>query len=136
MRGPMERVWRIQLLGGLRATCGDRTVERFTTQRTGLLIAYLACYSHAAHPRAHLIELLWPEAEPESARQSLRQTLLYLRRQLEPADASANPILLADRTSIRLDPARVTSDVVEFQGALRKAGLGRSPVADHSSREI
>ena len=37
-----ETRWRIELLSGLRAIQDDRTVTRFRTRKTGLLLAYLA----------------------------------------------------------------------------------------------
>jgi DNA-binding SARP family transcriptional activator len=38
----METQWRIELLGGLRATRGDQDISRFRSQKTGALVAYLA----------------------------------------------------------------------------------------------
>src|SRR5262245_48049647 len=61
----MELRWRIELLGGLRATRGDRVVTRFQRQKAGALLAYLAYFRQRPHPRPVLIELLWPECDPE-----------------------------------------------------------------------
>src|SRR5262245_26308447 len=48
-RGPaeasMEAPWRIELLGWLRATQGERVVTRFRSQKTGALLAYLAYHA-------------------------------------------------------------------------------------------
>src|SRR5205823_1820341 len=87
---------------------------------------------------------LWPEVEPADGRNSLRQTLFLLRRQLEPrvvagaslmvegpakrgpsspAASSQQPatVLLTDRSSVQLNPEAITTDVAEFQVALRAA---------------
>ena len=61
----MDTPWHIELLGRLRATQGDHVVTRFRARRTGALLAYLAYYLERPHPREVLIELLWPEAEPQ-----------------------------------------------------------------------
>jgi len=46
--------------------------------RDGALLAWLAL--EGPTPRARLAQLLWPESEPESARNALRQRLFQLRR--------------------------------------------------------
>src|SRR5262245_9921321 len=83
----MERPWRIELLGGLRAAREDQSVTHFPTQKTALLLARLAYFPSRPHPREELIELLWPEADPHAARQRLSQALSALRRLLEPRGA-------------------------------------------------
>src|SRR5439155_26404554 len=80
----MNTPWRIELLGRLRATQGDRVVTRFRERRTGALLAYLAYHLDRPHPRGVLIELLWPAAEPHLGRGHLRRELPSLRRQLAP----------------------------------------------------
>src|SRR5689334_15229261 len=107
----MDIRWRIELLGALRAKRGDRVVTRFQTLQTSTLLAYLAYYQQRPHPRAELIELLWPEREPRAGRNCLSVALSWLRGHLEPHLPST---LLADRLSVRLNPAAVTTDVAEF----------------------
>ncbi|HEX3142234.1 MAG TPA: hypothetical protein VHQ87_19405, partial [Rhizobacter sp.] len=46
--------------------------------RDGALLAWLAL--EGPTPRARLAQLLWPESEPEAARNALRQRLFHLRR--------------------------------------------------------
>jgi predicted ATPase/DNA-binding SARP family transcriptional activator len=122
--------WRIELLGGLRAADthevgrGDRWITRFRTQKTGALLTYLA-YQHGrgsgVAQRDVLIDVLWPDCDPSAGRSRLSVALSSLRRQLEPPDRPAGCVLLADRASIRLNPAAVTTDVAEFEAALRSA---------------
>ena len=52
----------------MRATQGERIVSHFRRQQIGVLRAYLACYPHRSHPRKTLIELLWPEGNPQAGR--------------------------------------------------------------------
>src|SRR5207248_74613 len=110
-----------ELLGGLRAERGDRVVTHFRTQNTGLLLAYLACHPGRAHPREQLIELLWPDGDPETGRLSLRQALSLLRRELEPPGVPAGAVLDGDRSLVRLNPAAFTTDVATFDAALQAA---------------
>ena len=114
----MNTPWRIEMLGWLRAQSGDLTLTRFRTQKTALLLARLAFYPRRAHPREELADLLWPDADRDSGRNRLKQSLAILRRQLEPPGTPAGSVLIADRLSVRLNPAAVFTDVAEFEAAL------------------
>jgi DNA-binding SARP family transcriptional activator len=114
----MDEPWRVELFGGLRAQRGDQILTRFRTQRTALLLAYLAYHVRRTHPRETLIELLWPESEEEVGRHKLSVALSALRGQLEPAGAPTGSVLRTDRFSAGLTPAAVTTDVTEFEAAL------------------
>ncbi len=138
----METVWSIELLGGFRVRPlregEQRTITRFRTQKTASLLAYLACHRHRSHPREALIELYWPEAEPESARHSLSLALSSLRNQLEPPGIPAGSVIFADRWSVELNPDAFTTDVLEFEQSLRLAALAANVEARaaHLSRAI
>jgi predicted ATPase/DNA-binding SARP family transcriptional activator len=121
----MSTRWSIQLLGELRAAPAHegRVVTRFRTQKTGALLAYLAYHVQRSHPRDVLIELLWPEGDPDAGRHSLSQALSSLRHQLEPPGFAAGSVIVADRATVRLDPAAVATDVAEFETALRVAAV-------------
>src|ERR1041385_6829023 len=113
--------WHIQLLGSLRLQQRDTTITRFKTQKIAGLLAYLAYHLQQAHPREVLIDLFWPESAPEAGRASLSVALSSLRNQLEPPGTPANAILRADRFSISLNSATVTTDVQAFEAAVRQA---------------
>jgi DNA-binding SARP family transcriptional activator len=124
----MQGRWRIELFGGLRVEGADRVITRFQTQRTGVLLAYLAYHLPAHHPRETLIELLWPECEPTAGRARLSTALSSLRRQLEPPGFPAGHVIIANRSSVRLNPAAIATDVAEFQAGLDAAARTRSGV--------
>ncbi len=135
-RTRMERRWRIELFGGLRAVlpggspppaCGGHVVTRFGTRRAATLLAYLACHPGRAHPRELLVELLWPEEDPEATRARFRQTLAGLRRALDLPGAPHSGVFLAGHGEIRLRSEAVETDVGEFEAALR--GAAGEPLA-------
>src|SRR5206468_2260594 len=68
-----------------------------------------------------LVDLFWPGEDFEAARHNLRQALTSLRRQLEPPGVEAGAVLMADRASVGLNPAVVTTDVAEFEAAVTGA---------------
>src|SRR5438876_5838793 len=124
----MDALWRIELLGWLRATGDDRVVTRFQTQKTGALLACLAYHCQRSHPREVLIELLWPESEPRAGRNKLSLALSSLRHQLEPPGIPAGAVILANRADVQLNPAAVSTDVAQFEAVLRAAARAGSGV--------
>jgi non-specific serine/threonine protein kinase len=117
-------IWRIRLLGELKAEREDRILTSFSPKIASLL-AYLAYFLHRPHPREKLIDLFWPDSDLDAGRHSLRQGLSEIRRYLHLPDASV-PTLLADRQTVRLNPLAVTTDIAEFEDALQVAASARS----------
>jgi DNA-binding SARP family transcriptional activator len=85
------------------------------------LLAYLAYFRRRSHPRELLIELLWPEVEPDTGRHNLSVALSLLRQLLEPPGVPDGSVVVADRHAVRLNPAAITTDVGEFEAALKEA---------------
>ncbi|HVK02867.1 MAG TPA: AAA family ATPase, partial [Armatimonadaceae bacterium] len=108
--------WRIEMLGGLRVRCRDRTLARFPSRKAAALLAYLALNPGRFHARDALAEMLWPDAPRASQLHNLRLTLSRLRGMLAPDDA----LLDADRLAVRLDPDAFTTDVAEFEDAVAR----------------
>src|SRR5262245_152449 len=117
----MDVRWQITLLGALRAEREGRTLSQFRSQKTGVLLAYLAYFSNRAHLRDALIELLWPDADLSAARASLSVSLSFLRQRLEPPGFPSGSVLIADRSTVRFNPEAITTDVAAFEAALRDA---------------
>ena len=82
----MDTRWRIELLGRLRARYGSGEIARFPRPKAGELLAYLAYYPRRSHSREALIEVLWPEIDPELGRNALRKRCDL--RDLHPGPAS------------------------------------------------
>ena len=112
--------WRIQVLGRLAVTQGSTLITRFESRKVAVLLAYLALHPGRAHPREELVEMLWPEVEPETGRQRLRQALSSLRRQLEPPGTPYGAVLMADRFDIQLNPDAFTCDAADLERRLRQ----------------
>ena len=112
-----SETWTIRLLGELSAERGGEILDRFRTQKTAALLAYLAYFRTRAHSREELAELLWPETDPQAARNSLKVALSALRQQLEPPGTQRGSVLCADRVLVRLVPGAVRTDVERFEAA-------------------
>lgn len=113
--------WDIQLLGTLTLRRRDLQIDRFPTYKTGLLLGYLAAYPNRIHTREALMELYWPDSDPQAGRVSLRQALTSLRRLLEPPDVPTGSVLIADRTHVSLNPGTVRTDQHAFERAASNA---------------
>ena len=102
---------RIEIFGGLRVIHGENIIDRFRTRKAASLLARLALFPHRAHSREELIDLLWPEMDPEAGRVNLRQTLYSLRHAL---DCKGESVFESDKSSIRLRADSVVTDVADF----------------------
>jgi len=115
----------LRLLGRFAVTSDEDPgrIAHLNASRRQLLLAFLALQPHRAATRARLAALLWDEDTQDAARQSLRQALLELRRELAGLGAD---IIHADRTAITLDGA-IRTDTEDFT----RLALSSSP-ADHA----
>ena len=107
-------IWRVQLLGNLTISRGSSTINHFESGRTGAALAYLALHSNHPIPREELAEAIWPDQPQELTRHRLRQSIYSLRQQLEPPGIPRNSVLIADKTSLQLNPNSFSCDVLEF----------------------
>ncbi|GAB4457417.1 MAG: hypothetical protein OHK0029_17150 [Armatimonadaceae bacterium] len=129
--GDSDIVWQITLLGGLRAESRFATIERFRSQKFGALLAYLALFPRRVHTREELSDLLWAEADMDSARANLRTALAFLRRELEPQGIPENSVLeKKGHTYVRLVPEAFRTDVHAFEEALVAASRPSLAVED------
>ncbi|HEY3266612.1 MAG TPA: BTAD domain-containing putative transcriptional regulator [Armatimonadota bacterium] len=120
----MHEMWEVRLLGWLTATRGDIVVSRFPSHKAAALLAALAFRPERPQPREVLAEILWPEAEPDAARNRFRVALSALRRILEPPGTAPGSVLLAGRNTVQLHPDALHTDVAEFERALDEAASG------------
>ena len=109
---------RIELLGTLRITFGERLLTSVNTNRLQSLLAFLVLHGDAPQSREHLAFLLWPDSGESQARTNLRQLLHHLRRAL-PVECS---LLAADNQTVHWRPdSSCAVDVVEFEAAAARA---------------
>src|SRR5262249_46909915 len=66
-------------------------------------------------------DMLWPDSDPAQGRSRLSTLLSYVRSLLEPPGVVTGSMIHADRTTVRLNADRITTDVVEWEALLTKA---------------
>lgn len=108
----------LRTLGAL-ALDGPDLPSGFALQRSRLaLLAAVAASGDGGISRDRLLALFWPEADTERARGSLKQAVYVLRRDL-------GEDLFLTSEDLRLNPVRISSDISEFDAAVRASDWRR-----------
>jgi serine/threonine-protein kinase len=122
---------RLNTFGGLVLQQDGQLHTGPASQRRRLaLLAVVAAAGHRGASRDKLLALLWPDADPESARHSLYQALHAIRRSVGSDE------VFQGSSALQLNPALITSDVGEFEEAIERgaheaaARLYRGPFLD------
>jgi DNA-binding SARP family transcriptional activator len=109
-------VLRLDLLGDFQMRVDSDAPVNLSAKKSQALLAYLAVKPAQRVTRDKMASLLWSSTAPEQARQSLRQTLSNLRKELSLI--SEQKILIEQGDLLGLDPEFVSADVVEFESLL------------------
>lgn len=110
--------FRLETFGtlALRGPTGTAPAADQAQQKRLALLAVLAASGGRGCSRDRLLLLFWPDSSQQRARHSLEQLLYLIRRSVDASVfVGVNPI--------RLNPAVVTADVVEFEKALADGDL-------------
>jgi DNA-binding SARP family transcriptional activator len=110
----------LHLLGGFSLSDAAGRAVTITLQKSRAVLAILALSPRGRTTRQELIGLLWSERDPVQAHQSLRQTLLSLRRDLAAADIGG---LGMNRVEVWLDLSLFEADVIKLGGLLGAARI-------------
>jgi DNA-binding SARP family transcriptional activator/TolB-like protein/Tfp pilus assembly protein PilF len=116
---------RLRLLGRPVLTRGgDPAPIRLSTRKAGALVAYLAMSPDQAASREELATLLWGNCSDPQARQSLRQALAFLRKDLGSKDLGSPDFFTADSNMVRLKPGFWSVDALEFESLSKSQDPG------------
>src|SRR6187431_1242163 len=111
---------RLRLLGRPVLTRGgDPAPIRLSTRKVGALVVYLAISPDQVASREELATLLWGNCSDPQARQSLRQALAFLRKDLGSSD-----FFTADTNMVRLAPGFWSVDALEFESLSKSQDPG------------
>lgn len=105
--------------GKFRVFLGDQEVgeKLWKTRKSKYLFAYLACNSGRDVPDEKVMDLFWPDHEPEKARQSLYAALSHMRKALEAVfPGESDRVVLARKGFYRFNSERsYFFDMQEFE---------------------
>ncbi|MFO1037277.1 MAG: BTAD domain-containing putative transcriptional regulator [Geminicoccaceae bacterium] len=102
---------RLSLFGGLSLQTPDGRALALSSRKALALLAYLGLAPGMAASRDKLADLLWSDRGTEQARNSLRQTLTVLRRELGPDLAE---LVQSRRDVLALDESLIGIDAQDF----------------------
>src|SRR4030081_1353953 len=94
-------------LGGFQVLVNGEALNEHAWRRKGARQLFKMLLSRPGRrmSRDEVVDVLWPEAEPESTDTNLRSTLFAMRRALEPrAEGAPVDIVFSDRQSVWLRP--------------------------------
>lgn len=107
-------VLQLELLGDFRMRSEAGALINISAKKSQAMLAYLGVRPAQLVSRDKMAGLLWSSTATEQARQSLRQTLSSLRKEL--AQLSPHRKLLVEEGDfLSLDPSLATVDVAEFE---------------------
>src|SRR5262245_57953268 len=112
---------RLHVLGRFEVfpSCAPDRLLSISSRKGCALLAYLAMQSSPTLKREQLATLLWGDRCDKQARQSLRQSILALRKQLEPV---APGLLVLDEELVGLDAGLFSTDAHEFAALAEQGG--------------
>ncbi len=116
-------MFQLRTFGGLEVDRTDRSLSGAAVRPRPLaLLALVASARERGVSRDRLLAYFWPESDTKHARNCLKQTLFALRRDLHER------LFTPDSASLRLNPAVITTDGLEF-GTARARGAHADAVA-------
>jgi DNA-binding SARP family transcriptional activator len=113
---------RLELLGDLLIRSGDGSLVTIGAKKSQALLAYLAIKPGQHVSREKLAGLLWSSTGPDQARQSMRQTLSSVRRDLSQI-APDHKLLIEESDLLSLDRS-VSCDVAEMEALIAAGSEG------------
>ena len=108
---------KLDLLGDYQIHSSSGALITLSAKKSQALLAYLAVKPSQLVSRDKMASLLWSGSGPEQARQSLRQLLSTLRKELTQLSPEAK-ILVEESDFLGIDAALVHADVSEFESML------------------
>ena len=107
----------LTLFGGFAVSDSDGKTIMVVGKKNQALLAYLAANAGRVQSREKLAELLWGDRFNDQARQSLRQAVSTIRKEL--GDSGEN-VLRSDGDAISLESSAVSIDSIRFEELARE----------------
>jgi len=117
--GSSSNSLRVHCLGNFEIILNWKKYDRWQSLKAKSLIKYLLLHKNRPVSREALIEVLWPECDPEAGNNNLKSTIYTLRQMFARSDSSGKtntPVVIYSDGSYFIDPAiHIWIDVDEFE---------------------
>jgi DNA-binding SARP family transcriptional activator len=91
-----ESLWTIRCLGSFQVSRQYQALTKWPSLKSKAIFKYLLTHRHRPIHSEILMDLFWPEVEPEAARRNLHQAIYTLRKTLLSDHEKQWPILFED----------------------------------------
>lgn len=118
-------------LGGFAFSVNGLSMRGPATRKARALMAFLIMNRGADSARERLLEIFWPDADPERARDSLSTALHSIRSCLRTAGVQADTFLVATKSVVRWT-ADTTVDALQFATCAAR----ESPAASQEALQL
>lgn len=102
----VAHVLRLTCLGAFGVTLNDQSITSWTGSKARSIFKYLVVHHGTPIAKDILMDVFWPEAEPEAARRNLHQAIYSLRQTFKPVCAEL-PIVQFEHDAYSLNPELV-----------------------------
>jgi DNA-binding SARP family transcriptional activator len=126
----------IRDLGAVRIFLGDQPLDRNMRRKVVALLCYMSSRPGMAATKDEVLEALWPDLGPDTAGNSLHQTIYFLRRLLEAdfKDGMSAGYVHFDGDVLALDEDLVRTDSRECWRLIGEARTGHEAALDRLVR--
>lgn len=119
----------VHCFGQFRVYLNEKYIENWSSKKGLSIFKYLTIQRQSPVPKEVLMDVFWPEADPEAARRNLHQAIYSLRQTLNVQNIDFQHILF-ENDSYFLNPAsKIWLDIDEFE---RRIQSGRYYEERHS----
>lgn len=111
----------VYCLGPFRVYQDDRLIAEWDSLKGRAILKYLIAHRETPIVRDVLMDLFWPDADPEAARRNLHQAIYSLRQTLRRGRADFQHIQFQEECYLLNPEMKVWVDLEEFQGHVQAA---------------
>ena len=122
---------RLTTLGGFAFHVDAISMPSPATRKARAIMTFLVMNRHSETARERLLEIFWPDVDPERARASLNTALHSIRRCLRTVDIEATDFIVANKAIVRW-VADTTVDALQFAGL----AAGVDPAANRQALQL
>ena len=119
----------VYCLGPFRVFRGDWLLQDWSSRKAQAIFKYLITHRHAPVAKDILMDIFWPDADPEAARRNLHQAIYALRQTLKIDETDLQYIRFENDCYRFTTALTIWLDVEEFEQHVQ---MGRQLEQDHS----
>jgi len=122
----------VHCLGPFRVYRGDRLLRDWSSRKAQAIFKYLITHRHVPVSKDILMDIFWPDADPEAARRNLHQAIYALRQTLKVEEADFQFIRFENDRYRFASALTIWLDVEEFEQHVQR---GRKLEQNHAKTQ-